>query len=135
VSATADRVVAALGERPELAMDLIKILSERLASAYLELQAVSADLLVTRLARKLFELCAVDEGDGWCRLPRHFTHDELAQLLGVRRESLTRAMIDLRALGLIDYAPHAPVRVALAALRRFMSTARSADLFPRPQTT
>jgi CRP/FNR family transcriptional regulator len=135
VSAHADRVIAALGERPELAMDLIKTLSERLAAAYAELQAVSADTLVTRLARKLFDLCAVADGDGWCRLPRHFTHDELAQLLGVRRESLTRAMIDLRSLGLIEYAPHTPVRVALSAMHRFIASSRSTDLLPHPHTT
>lgn len=131
VCAPAERVIAALRERPELALDLIKVLSDRLASAYAELQAVAVDPLITRLARKLFDLCAAADSDGWCRLRRRFTHDELAHLLGVRRESLTRAMIDLRSLGLIDYGPHEPVRVALAAMRRFTHQTRSLELLPR----
>jgi len=130
VSARADHVIAALGERPDLALDLIRLLSERLGRAYAELQAASADPLLTRLAKKFFELSVIDTGDGWCRLPRHFTHDELAHLLNVRRESLTRAMIDLRALGLIDYRAHQPVRVAVAALQRFVADARSNPLPP-----
>jgi CRP-like cAMP-binding protein len=135
VSAHADRIVAALRDRPDLALDLIKVLSERLASAYAELQAVSADPLITRLARRLFELCASSDDDGWFRLPRRFTHDELARLLGVRRESLTRAMIDLRALGLIDYGQNAPIRVALSPVRRFIATTRATDLLPRQHPT
>jgi CRP-like cAMP-binding protein len=131
VCASAERVLAALHDRPDLALDLIRVLSDRLASAYAELQAVALDPLITRLARKLFDMCATTDGDGWCRLPRRFTHDELAQLLGVRRESLTRAMIDLRSLGLIDYGPHEPVRVALAAVRRFTEKTRSLELLPR----
>jgi CRP/FNR family transcriptional regulator len=135
VTAHADRVIAALHNRPDLALDLIKVLSERLASAYAELQAVSADSLIVRLARKLFDLCASADADGWYRLPRRFTHDELARLLGVRRESLTRAMIDLRSLGLIDYGSNAPIRVALAPVRRFIATARATELLPRQHPT
>ena len=131
VCASAERVIAALQDRPDLALDLIRVLSDRLASAYADLQAVAVDPLITRLARKLFDMCAATDGDGWCRLPRRFTHDELAQLLGVRRESLTRAMIDLRSLGLIDYGPHEPVRVALAAVRRFTERTRRLELLPR----
>ncbi len=130
VSAPGERVVAALRERPELALDLIKVLSDRLASAYAELLAVAVDPLIIRLARKLFDLCAATDGDGWCRLPRRFTHDELAHLLGVRRESLTRAMIDLRSLGLIDYGPYEPLRVASAAVRRFTHQTRRLELLP-----
>jgi len=128
VVAPAERVVGALRERPDLSLDLIKVLSERLAVAYCDIEAASADSLVTRLARKLFDLSSVDDGGGWSRLPRHFTHDELARLLGVRRESLTRAMIDLRALGLIDYAAHVPVRVSVPAVRRFIAQSRSSLL-------
>ncbi|HEY6211481.1 MAG TPA: Crp/Fnr family transcriptional regulator [Vicinamibacterales bacterium] len=132
VSAPADRVIAALRERPELALDLIRLLSERLASAYADVQAATGDRLVTRLARKLVELCVVDQGDGWYRLAHRLTHDELAQLLGVQRESLTRAMIDLRALGLIDYSAHMPVKVALGAVHRFIATERAGDGAVKP---
>ena len=125
VTGSADGVLAALHDRPDLALGLIGLLTDRLARAYGELQTLSGEPLAVRLARKLFDLSAVDEDAGWRRLPRHFTHDELARMLGVRRESLTRAMIDLRALGLIDYAPHVPVRVAVTPLRRFISPTQS----------
>jgi CRP-like cAMP-binding protein len=131
VSAAVDRIVAALRDRPELAMDLIAALSARVAGVYAELRSAAADTLPTRLARTLFELCAAADGDGWCHLPRHYTHEELALLLGVRRESLTRAMIDLRALGLIDYTARSPLRVAPDALRRFVEPDRLIELLPR----
>ena len=135
VCASAERVTAALQERPALALDLIGVLSDRLASAYADLQAVAVDPLITRLARKLFDMCSAHDADGWCRLPRRFTHDELARLLGVRRESLTRAMIDLRSLGLIDYGPHEPIRVARAAAPSFNFLGRRTAGPPRRKKT
>ena len=120
---TADRAIEWIVRRPELVVPLVSALSERIASAYDELQTISTSIVVVRLAAKLLTLPTVESSNGhWVELGRRFTHEELAQILGVRRETLTRAMSRLKELGLVEHTAGNPTRMHRAGLQGFLLT-------------
>jgi CRP/FNR family transcriptional regulator len=111
-----------IGEQPELALVLFGEFASRLSSAYSNLQTAVFDAVVTRVAARLVDLAAhgTTGSDGNAELPRKMSHTDLAEMLGVRRETVTRAMVDLRRLNLVSYAPDGRLRLASARLRDFI---------------
>src|SRR6266700_863224 len=80
IEAPAGRVLESLGQSPELALELLASLTERLDSAYDELQIISSRIAVIRVAARLLAFPGVDLPDGrWVQLTHRFTHEELAQ--------------------------------------------------------
>ena len=63
--------------------------------------------------------CTSDAYD-WVDLPHDFRHEELAQMLRVRRETVTRAMANLKELGLVATAGRGGVRVHRTEMPRFV---------------
>ena len=123
VEVTAVHAIESIVRRPELGVRLVSALSERIASAYDELQTISTSIVVVRLAAKLLTLPTAESSSGhWVELGRRFTHEELAQILGVRRETLTRAMSRLRELGLVEHTAGSPTRMHRAGLQGFLLT-------------
>ena len=106
--------------RPDTLLELLGRLSGRLAEADGERQASISEPVVVRLAKKLLALGEASrlEGD-WAALPDGFRHTELAQLVGVQRETVTRALARLRGLGLVA-AGRGPIRIHRLGTRRFL---------------
>ena len=67
------------------------------------------------------------EPDGeWIRLTHYFRQDDLAQMIGARREVVSTLLNQLREQGLITYARKDGVLLRRAELDRFLgSTAQS----------
>ena len=109
-------------QQPELALVLFGEFASRLSSAYTNLQTAVFDAVVTRVAARLVDLAAhgTPRPDGDAELPHKVSHADLAGMLGVRRETVTRAMIDLRRLNLVSYAPDGRLRLASEGLRDFI---------------
>ncbi len=127
VESPAERAVETLLHSPETALELLVELTERLASAYDELQTVSSRVAVNRIAAKLLVLPGMEQGQGrWMELANRFTHEELARIVGVRRETLSRALSRLRDLGVVDYAAGRPMRVDRAGLKAFLGGGETA---------
>jgi len=121
VEVTAGQAIESMVRHPELVGPLVSALSERIASAYDELQTISTSIVVVRLAAKLLTLPTAESSNGhWVELGRRFTHEELAQILGVRRETLTRAMSRLKELGLVEHTAGNPTRMHRAGLQGFL---------------
>jgi CRP-like cAMP-binding protein len=122
IESPAGRALEFLLQSPGLALDLVVNLTERLASAYDELQTVSSRVAVTRIATKLLKLPGIElDHDGWLELTSRFTHEELAQIVGVRRETLTRGLARLRELGVVEYAAARAIRLHRARLETILA--------------
>jgi CRP/FNR family transcriptional regulator len=120
--ATVGQLRALLREQPDLALALFGEFASRLSSAYLNLTTAVFDVVLTRVAAKLAELAAhVAPGNGMIDLPYKLPHSDLAEMLGVRRETVTRAMIELRRLNLITYLPDGRLRLDSAGLQDHVS--------------
>jgi CRP/FNR family transcriptional regulator, cyclic AMP receptor protein len=96
-----ERVVA---DHPQVAVNLLRALAERLHEAEDQLEALAFHGVATRLAAKLLELM-----DRYGRVTPHgiriderFTHMQLAEMIGTSRETLTKVINELRDTGLID---------------------------------
>jgi CRP-like cAMP-binding protein len=107
--------------RPDALMELLGDLSGRLAAAHGELQAFLSQTVLVRLGTKLLDLAAGSKTDSdWLDLPHDFRHEDLAQMLRVRRETVTRALANLKELGLVATVGRGRVQVHLTEMRRFM---------------
>jgi CRP-like cAMP-binding protein len=111
--------------RPDALIELLGELSGRLAAAHGELQAFLSQTLLVRLGTKLLDLVAESKpGGDWLDLPHDFRHEELAQMLRVRRETVSRAVANLKELGLIATAGRGRVRVHRTGMLRFVQQRR-----------
>ncbi|MBX5465825.1 MAG: Crp/Fnr family transcriptional regulator [Clostridia bacterium] len=102
-TALEESVVWALGRRPLmellrrdalLAIRLLEITARRLAELQRRLQETALGDLRQRVAYALVRLASEHgRGEGrWRTLPPHITHQEIANLAGVSRESVSRTM-------------------------------------------
>ncbi|HKS96291.1 MAG TPA: Crp/Fnr family transcriptional regulator, partial [Terriglobia bacterium] len=86
--------------------DFLSNLVRHLAEAYSQLETLAFDPTVQRLARTLLKL-AQELGkptpDG-LEIDHYIRQEELAQMIGARREVVSTALNRLREMGLIDYS-------------------------------
>jgi CRP/FNR family transcriptional regulator, cyclic AMP receptor protein len=113
---------------PETALELASLACERLADAYEQIESLSWDTVLYRLVRTLLRL-ANDLGEaseGSTRLAHYIKQEELARLVGARREVVSGLLNRLRASGHISYSPRGAITVRPAGLQRFLD-ARAAS--------
>jgi len=75
-----------------------------------------------KIARFLLHF-AIDAGthDGVCRIESHFTHDEIGQMVGANRETVTRVMSLLRKQQVIEFSGSNMLIRDMAALRQMVN--------------
>jgi CRP-like cAMP-binding protein len=124
VAITLEMLVARLRQDPLAALDLTSVTCEHLAEAYDRLRSLSADSTMHRLARTLMELAAdVGESAPDGTLVLHYiAQQELAHLIGARREVVSSLLNRLRGRGLIRYSRRSPITVDPDALRAFLES-------------
>jgi CRP-like cAMP-binding protein len=95
--------LALLEKKPGVALRLIKDLSMRLSNTEGRLRDTALESADKRLMEELERLYKRygEESEGQRRLVRKFTHEELANLIGTTRETVTRSMSRLSKNGLI----------------------------------
>ena len=81
---------------PEVAIHLTEIVADRLRRTEDLLQAVAFEAVPVRLARLLIGLSGEKDEI------RGFSHQELADMVGTSRETVSRALVDLKNQGAID---------------------------------
>ena len=91
-------------EHPQVAMNLMRSLSQRLRSVEDRLESLAFRGVAARLAGQLLELMdrygrVTPQG---IRIDERFTHMQLAEMIGTSRETLTKVLNELREAGLID---------------------------------
>jgi CRP-like cAMP-binding protein len=121
LTATLSQLRNLLREQPDLALVLFGEFASRLSSTYVNLQTAVFDIVLTRVAARLAELAShgTQAGDGTSELAYRVPHSDLAEMLGVRRETVTRAMVELRRLNLVAYLPDGRLRLDAGRLQEY----------------
>jgi CRP/FNR family cyclic AMP-dependent transcriptional regulator len=117
-SVNRDELLDRVAERRELLHQFLDLLVGRLGTAHAEAEARAFDTVVQRLGRRLLQIATTSPGQARTFLPRSLRHAELARLLGVKRETVTRAMRQLRSVQVIDAPTRGSVRVHNERLRK-----------------
>ena len=117
----ASGVIDQIRSRPDTLVELLGELSGRLTAIDGEFQSFVSDSVLVRLGAKLLALATASARDGdWLDLPHGFSHEAFAQMLGVHRETVTRAIASLRKLGVVATAGRRPIRIHRHEMRRFL---------------
>ena len=120
-----DEFVAHLqSNRPAFLLFLSNV-AQQLSAAYDQIQTLSFSSTMERLVRTLGRLAdEFGEPDGeWVRLTHYFRQDDLAQMIGARREVVSTLLNQLRDRGLINYARKDGLLLHRAGLEGFLGTA------------
>lgn len=91
-------------KRPRVGLQLVHLLSERLASYERRLEDLGLKEVPARLAsliHLLVESQGVRTGDGY-KIPTRYTHQQLGTMIGANREAVTRAFARLREAGVVE---------------------------------
>ncbi len=91
-------------ENPEVGLRMIRVLGERLRLCETRLEDISLKDVSARLASLVLQLA---EGEGVMtpegpKIPAHYTHWQLATMIGSSRESVTRAFGKLQKAGAVE---------------------------------
>jgi CRP/FNR family transcriptional regulator len=115
-------LLSATAQNRQAAVDFAKLLNDRLAKAYEQLQVLSSDRRLERLARTLLALADQfgSQTPKGIRIQIYLTQRELAQMIATRREVISQLLARLRALGLISYSRQHRLTVRTEALRAYM---------------
>ncbi len=104
----------------DLALQLIKALSQRLLYAQRKIKNLALDDVLSRTAEVLLRLAAAKEGpENEIRL--EFSRQDLASLVGTTRETLTRTLSALKKGGVIEFEGSLIRLVDLAYLKSLVS--------------
>ena len=83
-----------IARKPQVALRMLEVLSERLSVSESRLEALAFHSVPSRLAAELLRL---DDGEGV-----HTTHQELAEMIGSYRETVTKALDEFQRDGLVE---------------------------------
>jgi len=103
---TLEQVVKSITNCPELAIEIIKSMSYKIKILIDQVEDISFKCPLARIANLIYKLATnygIDTEKG-IKLQPNFTHQELANLVGCSRVSVSRALNTLKSEGLIDYS-------------------------------
>jgi CRP/FNR family cyclic AMP-dependent transcriptional regulator len=121
-------LLARLRREPEAALELASLMCERLAEAYERVESLSWETVLERLVRALLKLAA-DFGESTAsgsHIGHYIKQDELAKIVGARREVVSGLLNRLRNSGHISYSPRGFIAVNRAALQAYADARASA---------
>lgn len=97
-----------LKEKPDILLEIIKVLSERLRNTNVFVEDTVFLNLSSRILNRLMKIaehCGVNRGN-YIEIPHSFSQKELAGLVGCSRENLNKELKVLKEAGVIDYDKH-----------------------------
>jgi CRP/FNR family transcriptional regulator len=104
---------------PQAALDFASVVCEHLAAAHEGLRSLSFDPVSERLARALLELSGRlgESGARGVVISHYITQEELARMIGARREVVSGLLNRFRHEGLISYTRRGLIEVNRKALQ------------------
>jgi CRP-like cAMP-binding protein len=123
-----DDILNFLRRNGDVGLRLAEKLGNELYGAYQELGDVALKQSYQRLAELLLRLCQShgEPTSRGTRLKINLSQEELAEMIGASRRTLTRALTKLRQLGLVEYRHHSIIILNIIALGNILL---SKDLF------
>lgn len=121
-------LMSRLKQDPEAALELASTMCERLADAYERVESLSWETVLERLIRALLKLAA-DFGEtsaAGTHIGHYIKQDELAKIVGARREVVSGLLNRLRNSGHIRYSPRGFIAVNRSALQAYVDARTSA---------
>jgi len=85
-------------EKPEVALRFMESLGDRLTQMERRLEDIAFKSIPARLARLLLRLASEEEGDQ----VTGYTHQDLGEMLGTYRETITQTLNEIKADGLVE---------------------------------
>lgn len=109
---------------PQVALEFASAVCEHLADAHEGLRSLSFDPVTERLARALLGLAdrLGETGARGRRIAYHMTQEELARMVGARREVVSGLLNRLRTDGLISYTRRGLIEVDRTALKAYVDS-------------
>jgi len=107
-------------EKPKVGLRIVHLLSERLRRYETRLEDITFKDITARLA-SLIQLLLESEGvvgRNYLKIPTHYTHQQLATMIGVNREAVTRAFSELQDKGIVELRRRLIYIADAEALRR-----------------
>ena len=91
-------------DKPAVGLQLVHLLSERLAAYETRMEGLGLKEVPARLAGLILELVeaqGVRDSAGY-KIPTRYTHQQLGTMIGANREAVTRAFARLRETGTVE---------------------------------
>jgi len=114
-----DRFFTLVSQYPELSEKLMKQLFNRLVHVEKRMSSVAADSAFQRLI-KLFLNLGKEKEEDYMEVSEKFTHEQLAQMLGISRQTVTTIINQLEKKGLIKRKGRS-IQFSSAQLKQFTS--------------
>jgi CRP/FNR family transcriptional regulator, cyclic AMP receptor protein len=121
-------LLSRLKREPEAALELASTMCERLSDAYEQVESLAWETVLERLIRALLKLAA-DFGESspaGTHIGHYIKQDELAKIVGARREVVSGLLNRLRNSGHISYSPRGFIAVNRPALQAYVDARVSA---------
>ena len=120
-------LLSRLQQNPEAMSEFVAGVCRQLADTYEKLWSARFDSTLTRLVRVLIKLAADvgEPSDKGVTIPHYIKQEELAQLVGARREVVSGLLNRLREKGLISYPRKGRVEMDPAGLETYLSSLSS----------
>ncbi|MGF1473866.1 MAG: Crp/Fnr family transcriptional regulator [Rubrobacteraceae bacterium] len=90
--------------KPQVGLQLAHLLSERLISYEIRMEALGLREVPARLASLILQLIESEgvKTEEYYKIPTHYTHQQLGTMVGANREAITRAFARLQDSGTVE---------------------------------
>ncbi|MGH7543483.1 MAG: Crp/Fnr family transcriptional regulator [Gemmatimonadota bacterium] len=111
--------VAHLQEDPEALLEFLHAMNARFAELRAQLSSLASESVRLRLVRTLLSLAdkAGEETPRGVSITPHLRQEDLAKMVGARREVVSRELNRLRREGAVRYSARGSIQIHLGALR------------------
>ena len=111
-------VMEVVRQRPDLLTRLVDVFCRALIEAYAQVNTLAVDDTIHRLGKVLLKLAAkIGRHSGpEVEIPTYLTQEEIAQMVGVRRERISTALNFFRRKRMIEYSNHGRLILNIKAL-------------------
>ena len=118
ISVPFEEVTDLLRKKPELITTLVDIFCRALKEAYAQVNSLATDDTIHRLTKVLVSLARKigQQSGSLVEIPAYFTQEEIAQMVGARRERISTALNSLRRREMVRYSTRGHLLLDVSAL-------------------